>query len=77
MAALGPIAGAPGDRILAALGFVFAHPEGDTAIVGTQNPAYMASNIEMMERGVGVPAEMVEEFHRRYDELREDWASRP
>ena len=48
----------------------------DTAIVGTQNPAHMASNIEMMERGGGVPAEVVEEFHRRYDELREDWASR-
>ena len=62
--------------ILAALGFVFAHPEVDTAIVGTQNPAHMASNIEMMERGVDVPAEMVEEVHRRYDELREGWASR-
>ena len=76
MAAMGSIPGAPGDRILAALGFVFAHPEVDTAIVGTQNPDHMASNIEMMERGIGVPAEMVQEFHRRYDELREGWSSR-
>jgi aryl-alcohol dehydrogenase-like predicted oxidoreductase len=75
MAALGPMPGAPEDRILAALGFVFAHPEVDTAIVGTQNPAHMASNIEMMEKGVGVPSEMVDEFHRRYDELRESWTS--
>ena len=74
MAAMGPIPGAPGDRILTALGFVFAHPEVDTAIVGTQNPDHMASNIEMMEGGVDVPAEMVTEFHRRFDELRESWS---
>ena len=35
-----------------ALGFVLAHPDVHTAIVGTRNPAHMQSNIELVERQV-------------------------
>ena len=38
MEAEGPLVGDPGDRIRLALGFTFAHPEVDVAIVGTQRP---------------------------------------
>ena len=73
MAALGPIAGAPGDRILAALGFVFAHPEVDTAIVGTWDSAHLINNIQMVEGRLPIPKEVVEELCRRFDHLGRDW----
>lgn len=76
MAAMGPIPGAPGDRILVALGFVLAHAEVDTAIVGTQDPRHMASNIRLVERGVEIPPEVVQEFYRRFDKLGESWLQR-
>ena len=38
MADAGPVPGAPEDSILLALGFLFAHEQVDTAIVGTRNP---------------------------------------
>jgi len=73
VAQMGPIPGAPDDRILLALGFVFAHPEVDTAIVGTRTPAYMAANIEMVNDRMPISSEAVEELRRRFDELGEEW----
>ena len=70
---LGPIPGEPSDRILAAMGFVFAHPEVDTAIVGTRNPAHMQKNIRQVETQLPVPEELVAELHRRFDLLGADW----
>ena len=70
---MGPIAGEPSDRILAAMGFVFAHPEVDTAIVGTRNPSHMRANIEQVETQLPVPQEFVFELHRRFDELGAAW----
>ena len=72
----GPIPGAPQDPIHLALGFVFAHPEVDTAIVGTSNLSHLRSNIELMERGVSIPSETVEELHSRFDELDDHWTQR-
>ena len=69
---MGPISGAPGDRILLALGFVFAHDEVDTAIVGTGNPAHMLGNIDLLAR-LPIFDEPVQELHRRFDELGVDW----
>ena len=69
----GPVRGAPADRILLALGFTFAHPQVDTAIVGTTNPDHLLSNIELMNSGVGLPHGVVEELYRRFDALGTDW----
>ncbi len=40
---IGPIPGAPGARMLAAMGFMLSYPEVDTAIVGTRNPSHRGS----------------------------------
>ena len=76
MARPGPIAGAQSDPVPLTLGFVFAHPEVDTAIVGTRNLSHLRSNIAMVERGVSLPTETVEAFHHRFDEVGADWPGR-
>jgi len=76
MLALGSVPGAPDDRILLALGFTFARPEVDVAIVGTLNPDHMASNLELAERGPSIDAATVEELYRRFDRLGGDWEQR-
>ena len=73
MAEMGPIPDDPDDRILLSMGFVFAHPEVDTAIVGTRNPSHMASNIEMVEKRLPISSEAVAELHRRFDEAASQW----
>ncbi|NJN83641.1 MAG: aldo/keto reductase [Caldilineaceae bacterium] len=73
MAKEGPIPGAPDSRILLALGFTFAHPEVNTAIVGTRNPAHMRSNIDWVENALPIDPEAVAELHRRFDRLGGDW----
>ena len=73
MARLGPIPGAPDDPTTLALGFIFAHPEVDTAIVGTGNPSHLRSNIELLERGVALSPETLEELHSRFDKLDDGW----
>ena len=69
----GPVPGAPDDRILLALGFTFAHPQVDTAIVGTTNPDHLLSNIELVNSGLGLADGVVEELYRRFDLLGADW----
>ena len=69
----GPVPGAPADRIQLALGFTFAHPQVDTAIVGTTNPDHLLSNIEMVNTGLGLADGGVEELYRRFDVLGKDW----
>ena len=49
MAAQGPIPAAPEDPVALALGFVLAHPEVATAIVGTGDPDHMRHNISIVE----------------------------
>ena len=73
MRAMGPISGAPEDPVLLAMGFVFAHDEVDTAIVGTRKPAQLRANVEMVENDLPSPAEVVEELHRRFDAVGADW----
>lgn len=65
----GAVAGAPDDRIKLALGFVFSHEAVDTAIVGTSNADHMASNIRMLEAGVELPQETLDDLHERFAEL--------
>ncbi len=69
----GPVPGAPEDRILLALGFTFAHPQVDTAIVGTTNPAHLLSNIEMVNSGLDLADGVIEELYRRFDVLGGEW----
>ena len=72
---LGPIPGEPDDAIELALGFVLAHPEVDTAIAGTRNPAHMLANVDIVEKRLPIAQEVVEELHRRYDRVGKDWWS--
>jgi hypothetical protein len=74
MAAFGPVPGAPEDRILTALGFTFAHPEIDVALVGTTNLEHLSGNIRWIEEKLPIPAEAVEAFHLRFEEIGADWA---
>ena len=73
MADIGPVPKEPDDPILLALGFVFGHPEVDTAIVGTTNMEHLHSNIGMVEQSLPIATEAVEELHRRFDNLGKSW----
>ncbi len=76
MQAEGALPGEPEDRILTALGFVMAHDEVDVAIVGTQRPNHLLSNIEMMNSMLPISAETVTALHDRYDRLSDNWEQR-
>ena len=66
---MGPMPGMPENSILLALGFILAHPEVDTAIVGTTNPEHMRSNIGLVENELPISSEVVRELHRRFEYL--------
>jgi aryl-alcohol dehydrogenase-like predicted oxidoreductase len=68
MADMGPIPGAPEDRIALALGFTLAHDTVDTAIVGTRNPEHMQSNTKLVERSLPLPQATIDELHRRFEQ---------
>lgn len=70
-----PLDGAPEDSIELALGFVLAHEQVDTAIVGTRNPEHMLANIRMVEKSLPLEGTLVAELHRLYDEVGSDWPS--
>ena len=72
MAALGPIPETPDHRILLALGFTLAHEAVDTAIVGTQNPEHMRTNIAWVENRLPIAPEAVAALHERFERLAED-----
>jgi hypothetical protein len=73
MEEIGPIPGAPNDPILLALGFVLAHDAVDVAITGTSNADHLRSNIEMVKNDLPINQRAVEELHRRFEELGQDW----
>ena len=73
MAQVGPLPAAPDDPVLLAMGFLFAHPQVDTAIVGTHNPSHLLSNVEIVEKRLPISKETVEELRRRFGELGESW----
>jgi len=73
MAQSGTIHGAPNDRIMLALGFVLAHIEVDTAIVGTRNLGHLRANSLMVDSGNYLSPDAVGELVRRFEELGEGW----
>lgn len=73
MAEMGPIPEAPDDAILLSLGFTLAHSEIDTAIVGTKSPDHIRVNVEMVEHALPIAGKVVDELHRRYDALADEW----
>ena len=75
MQEIGPLEDAPDDPIELALGFVLAHDQVDTAIVGTRDPAHMLANIRMVEERLPLDGAVVDELHRRFDEVGRDWPS--
>ena len=75
MLAAGPVSGEPDNRIETAIGFVLAHPQIHTAIVGTRNPDHMQSNIDIVDQRLPLSSEVVDDLHRRYDEVGADWRS--
>ena len=76
MAADGPLADDPEDRIRLALGFTFAHPEVDVTIVGTQRPHHMKSNIEMVSEPMNVSEATVSDLHSRWEKHSDGWVQR-
>ena len=74
MIAEGPIAGAPDDPILLALGFVLAHKAVDTAIAGTRNPEHLKTNVRLVEQELPLADEAVEEIRHRFEELGTSWS---
>ena len=73
MAAIGELEGAPANRILLALGFTFAHPEVDVAIVGTKTPKYMQANVAMVNNQLGISEAVINALHQRFESVSQDW----
>lgn len=72
MAARGPVEG-EADPIRMALGFTFAHPEVDTAIVGTTNLRHLQSNAALLDEGLSVSEAAMDALVSRFSELGADW----
>ena len=73
MQELGPIDGAPQDHIVLALGFVLAHGDVHTAIVGTRSPEHMLANIAAVEKDLPIAEGVVAELRRRFDLVGREW----
>jgi aryl-alcohol dehydrogenase-like predicted oxidoreductase len=76
LASDGPVPGEPEDAIEFSLGFVLSHPQVTTAIVGTKNPRHMESNLRMIEEGIELPPNALEEMHSRFARHDDGWVQR-
>lgn len=72
----GPLPEALEDAIALALGFVLAQAEVDTAIVGTNKPEHLRSNMETFEEKLPISPSLVEELKKRFDRCDKDWDQR-
>ncbi len=73
MLAAGPVAAAPDNRFVLALGFVLAHDAVDTAIVGTRNPAHMQTNLRWMTSEFPIAAAAVADLRHRFEQFAAEW----
>ncbi|MGD8403515.1 MAG: aldo/keto reductase [Anaerolineales bacterium] len=69
----GPVPDEPRDSIQLALGFVLAHDEVDTAIVGTSDPQHMRENIEWFYNHPQLDDKTIVELHQRFEKFGSDW----
>ena len=76
VAEAGEIADEPEDPMLTSFGFTLAHPQVDVVIAGTKNPDHLADNVKMVNEALPIDPGVVAEFHRRFDELGDDWYGR-
>ena len=76
MAKSGPVQDAPDDPIELAMGFTLGHSEVSTAIVGTQNPSHLTSNLELVNNRLPIPETAIADLERRYDAIGGDWEQR-
>ena len=74
--ALGEIENEPADGILTALGYTLGDPNANVAIVGTTNPAHMATNISQIDNDLPITESVIEELKSRFEQLDKDWAQR-
>ena len=74
--ALGEIENEPADGILTALGYTLGDSNANVAIVGTTNPAHMATNISQIDNDLPIPESVIEELKSRFEQLDKDWAQR-
>lgn len=72
----GPLPNAPDNRIWLALGFTLAHDAVDTAIVGTQNPDHMRSNIDWLNSLPPLSEETVTALHERFKAHDDEWVQK-
>ena len=72
---MGPIDGAPQDPVVLALGFVLAHEDVHTAIVGTRSPEHMLTNIAAVDTVLPIAEGVVAELRRRFDVVGTEWPS--
>jgi aryl-alcohol dehydrogenase-like predicted oxidoreductase len=74
--ALGEIENEPADGILTALGYTLGDPNANVVIVGTTNPAHMATNISQIDNDLPIPESVIAELKSRFEQLDKDWAQR-
>ena len=68
-----PIQNMIDDPIELALGFILAHSQISTAIVGTRNPLHLLSNIKTIESCLPLAREILDELHERFDRVGAEW----
>jgi len=73
MIELGPLVNEPENSIELALGFVLSHNLVDTSIVGTQNEKHLLNNIALVEKGIDLDKNLINELYARFDKLGDDW----
>ena len=75
MEAMGDVPGEPDDPFLTVYGFVLAHPEVDTIIVGTHDADHVRGNVRAFTDGrLPIPEETLRELQRRFDHLDDGWS---
>ncbi|MBN18639.1 MAG: aldo/keto reductase [Chloroflexi bacterium] len=73
MIEMGPLLSEPPNPIEFAIGFVLSHNLVNTAIVGTRNNKHLLNNIALLEKGIELDNNLINEIYSRFDKLGNDW----
>jgi hypothetical protein len=63
-------------KAIRALGYTLGDSNANVAIVGTTNPSHMATNVKQIDNDLPIPASVITELNRRFEQLDEDWTQR-